>query len=171
MSWVIRVLFLSLAFATLGCKPTGSTKSPRQEPRVSVHGAWSVFAADTGSTRKCWVASTPAFGTIDRKKTFLTYEVGKKEVSLIFQGADRPASDGYALIAGDAYAMYFRGNQGWMKSARLDRTISNAMTRHNQMSIGTGAEQMTFMLNGFEAAALDAARRCGVSAFHPLHAG
>ena len=160
-------LFTVISIVLLICTACQPIPASDRETRVDVYKSWSVFTKLNSNPKLCWVASTALSGTATPKKTYLLYSLKKREISVVFEGPDTPATTGVMKIADQELPMFFRGNKGWMKTARLDAVAANTMRNTPRLQIRAGDMALTFVTDGFDRAARRAGELCGTSPFLP----
>ncbi|MEM1300290.1 MAG: hypothetical protein AAGH68_13540 [Pseudomonadota bacterium] len=157
VAWMAGVVVLGL----MGCASGNTSREP------VTHGDWSVFAAGSGSARKCWAATTMLAVPVGYRGrsvyalvTAETSPAGTGEFAVINQGGGWPARRGTLNVGAQEWPLQFEGETGWLLSEDADRAVRAALAQGQSGRVTIGTDSMSFSVEGFASAVRDANRKC-----------
>lgn len=173
---------VAAAAATIVAATAAPTGAQPLEERIAGHRDWSVYEHGSGSSRVCWVATTPKEPWRARRNgRDVTSSVRRGEIFLNVavrpgQGVSNEPSfvAGYPLdpdrpveveIGGDDFRMFSEGENAWLENPDADADMVAAMRRGIE-AVVTGVSTRgtttidTFSLLGFTDALETARARC-----------
>lgn len=170
----MKTLSSALFMLILPCigPPASTSASAEEFPALARYGDWSVFA-DSGD---CWVSSKPVLSTDtqlagmdDRARLLVTYRTNGQpsEVSFVGRFLFEGGQAIHAAFGTDRIDFFFENGEGaWPENVESDKRMQHEMAKGTQVVLHTwspdGSEMVdVFSLIGFQAAAKDAALRCG----------
>lgn len=165
------VVLLGLALAT---GAAGQTQN-----RVDVQKDWSVFQAEQGGNKICWIVSRPTKSvalrggqqvSVNRGDIFLMVAVRPadsvaNEVSFIAGYPFKSGSEVDTKVGRSSFTMFTSGENAWLRGPEDDKQVVDAFARGVDAVIeGTSSRGTktvdTFSLIGFSAALASARSRC-----------
>ena len=149
-----------------------NTKATAEEfPVLSQYGDWGVFADGD----ECWVSSAPIVstdtqfpGSDNRARLLVTYRTDGRpsEVSFVGRFSFEAGQEIHAAFGADRIRFFDDGEGAWPEGAGADEKMQHEMAKGTQVVLHVWSPDRSetvdvFSLLGFQAAAREAAMRCG----------